>query len=171
MKKMSGLIVLLVAVAGTAIATDSQARQHSRSVQRTAQGGQVAVGRSNASFQSQRNRQWQNDGQGNVSGSRSGSLVGANGGNAGYQGSAYRNADGSAGRQGSATINGRYGGTATTAGNITRDADGNVSGSRATDVTGRNGNSYTGSTTVENGSVIHTGTCTNAAGEVISCRR
>ena len=53
---------------------------------------------------------------------------------------------------------------------MTRDANGNVVGGRSTTATGQNGNSYDGSTTVSNGTVTHTGTCTNAAGEVISCR-
>ncbi len=58
---------------------------------------------------------------------------------------------------------------ASTSGSITRDADGNVNGSRGTSVTGKNGNSYNGSTTVQDGTVTHTATCTNAAGETIAC--
>ena len=60
----------------------------------------------------------------------------ANGGNAGYDRSAYRNADGSAGRRGSAYANGPNGGTASTSGGISRDADGNVTGARSTTATG-----------------------------------
>ena len=36
-------------------------------------------------------------------------------------------------------------------------------------MTGRNGNS-SGSTEVSNGTLTHTGSCTNASGEVVSCR-
>jgi hypothetical protein len=157
--------------ASTLFADHAEARERSRAVQRTAQGGSVATERSNARFDSQRQRTWQADGQGNASAARSGSISGANGGNAGYEGSAYRNADGSAGRQGSAYANGPNGGTASTSGGISRDADGNVMGARSTTATGANGNSYNGSTTVSGGTVSHTGTCTNASGETIACPR
>ena len=157
--------------ATTRIADPAQARERSRAVQRTAQGGSVAVERSNARFDSQRQRGWQADGQGNASAARSGSLSSANGGNAGYDRSAYRNADGSAGRRGSAYANGPNGGTASTSGGISRDADGNVTGARSTTATGANGNSYTGSTTVSDGTLVHTRTCTNAAGDAIACPR
>jgi hypothetical protein len=116
-----------------------------------------------------RGRQWQADGQGNASGSRGATVNGANGGSATSQSGFYRNADGSAGRQGSASVNGPNGGTASTSGGVTRDANGNVVGGRSTTATGQNGNSYDGSTSVSNGTVTHTGTCTNAAGEVIAC--
>ena len=105
--------------ATTLIADQAEARERSRAVQRTAQGGSVAVERSNARFDSQRQRGWQADGQGNASGARSGSATGAYGGHADYQQSAYRNADGSAGRQGSAHVDGRNGGTATVSGGVT----------------------------------------------------
>ena len=157
MSKTPLLIATAFAVcATTLIADQAEARERSRAVQRTAQGGSVAVERSNARFDSQRQRGWQADGQGNASAARSGSLSGANGGNVGYDRSAYRNADGSAGRQGSAYANGPNGGTASTSGGISRDAD---------------GNSYTGSTTVSDGTLVHTRTCTNAAGDAIACPR
>ena len=172
MSKTPFLIATTVALCATTLFADhADARERSRAVQRTAQGGSVAVDRSNARFESQRQRDWQADGQGNASGSRSGNMAGANGGTAGYQGNAYRNADGSAGRQGSAYVNGPHGGTASTSGGISRDADGNVSGARSTTATGANGNGYTGSTTVSGGTVTHTGTCTNASGETIACPR
>lgn len=98
------------------------------------------------------------------------SAHGVNGGTAQRQDSAYRNADGSAGRQRSAAVNGAYGGSANTSGNLVRDADGNVDGSRSTSATGRNGNSYNGSTTLDNGVLTHSHSCTNAAGDVVSCR-
>jgi hypothetical protein len=172
MSKTPFLIATVFALcATTTFADHAEARERSRAVQRTAQGGSVAVDRNNARFDSQRQRAWQADGQGNATGSRSGSIAGTNGGNAGYERSAYRNADGSAGRQGSAYANGPNGGTASTSGGIGRDADGNVSGARDTTATGANGNGYTGSTTVSGGTVTHTGTCTNASGETITCPR
>ena len=172
MSKTPFLIATAFALCATTLFADhAEARERSRAVQRTAQGGSVAVERSNARFDSQRQRDWQADGQGNASGSRSGNIAGTDGGSAGYDRSAYRNADGSAGRQGSAYANGPNGGAASTSGGISRDADGNVSGARSTTATGANGNSYNGSTTLSGGTVTHTGTCTNASGEAIACPR
>lgn len=172
MSKTPLLIAAAFALCATTLIADpAQARERSRAVQRTAQGGSVAVERSNARFDSQRQRGWQTDGQGNASAARSGSISGANGGSAGYDRSAYRNADGSAGRQGSAYANGPNGGTASTSGGFSRDADGNVTGARSTTATGANGNSYTGSTTVSDGTLVHTLSCTNAAGDAIACPR
>lgn len=172
MNKTPLLIATAFALCATTLFADhTEARERSRAVQRTAQGGSVAVDRSNARFDSQRQRGWQADGQGNASGSRSGSIAGARGGNAGYQGSAYRNDDGSAGRQGSAYANGPNGGSASTSGGISRDADGNVNGARNTTATGANGSGFSGSTTVTDGSVTRTATCTNAGGETVACPR
>lgn len=172
MSKTPFLIATAFALCATTLFADhADARERSRAVQRTAQGGSVAVERGNARFDSQRQRNWQADGQGNATAARSGAISGANGGSAGYDRSAYRNADGSAGHQGSAYANGPNGGTASTSGGISRDADGNVTGARSTTATGPNGNSYNGSTTVSGGTVSHTGTCTNAGGETIACPR
>ena len=172
MSKTPLLIAAAFALCATTLIADpAQARERSRAVQRTAQGGSVAVERSNARFDSQRQRGWQADGQGNASAARSGSLSSANGGNAGYDRSAYRNADGSAGRQGSAQAQGANGGSATTSGSLARDAEGNVNGSRSTSATAANGNNYEGSTTVTDGQVSRTATCTDAAGASIPCRQ
>ena len=172
MSKTPLLIATAFVLCATALfAGHADARERSRAVQRTAQGGSVAVERSNARFESQRQRAWQADGQGNASASRNGRIAGVHGGSAGAERSAYRNADGSAGRQGSAYANGPNGGSASTSGGISRDADGNVTGARTTTATGANGNGYTGSTTVSDGTLVHTRSCTNAAGEAIACPR
>jgi hypothetical protein len=172
MNKTTLLIATTFALCTTSLFADhAEARERSRAVQRTPQGGSVAVERSNARFDSQRQRNWQADGQGNASGARSGNITGAHGASAGYDRSGYRHADGSAGRQRSAYINGANGGTASTSSGVTRDADGNVAGARSTTATGANGNSYHGSTTVSAGTLVHTRSCTNAAGEAIGCQR
>ncbi|WP_368564716.1 hypothetical protein [Pseudoxanthomonas sp. UTMC 1351] len=172
MNKTTLLIATTFALCATSLFADhAEARERSRAVQRTAQGGSVAVHRSNARFDSQRQRNWQADGQGNASGARSGTIAGAHGASASYDRSAHRNADGSAGRQRSAYVNGTHGGTASTSSGISRDADGNVAGARSTTATGANGNSYNGSTTVSGGTLVHTHSCTNAAGEAIACQR
>ena len=46
-----------------------------------------------------------------------------------------------------------------------------MTGARSTTATGANGNSYTGSTTVSDGTLVHTRNCTNAAGDAIACPR
>jgi hypothetical protein len=99
----------------------------------------------------------------------SASASGVNGGAATRQGSVYRNVDGSAGRQGSASINGTDGGSARSSGGFDRSADGSVTGSRQTSASAATGARSQGSTTVADGSVSHTGTCTNAASEVVAC--
>ncbi len=168
------LAALTLSGAFATIAVDAEARERTRS--RTAgnvdgvRSAAVNASGSGVNGSYARGRQWQADGQGNASGSSGGMVNGVNGGSASRQGSFYRNADGSAGRQGSASASGPNGGSASTSGGVTRDANGNVVGGRSTTATGQNGNSYDGSTAVSDGTVTHTGTCTNAAGEVISCR-
>jgi hypothetical protein len=172
MNKTTLLIATTFALCASSLFADhAEARERSRAVQRTAQGGSVAVERSNARFDSQRQRHWQADGQGNAAGARSGTVASVRGASAGYDRSAYRHADGSAGRQRSAYVSGANGGTASTRSGISRDADGNVAGARSTTASGANGNSYQGSTTVSGGTLVHTRSCTNAAGEAIACRR
>lgn len=173
MNRTPALLALLVmsgALASAIPDASAQGRIRGRAVAHTADGGRAAATRvaaRGAHGAYARGRNVRSDGRGNVDG-RSGAY--ANGGAAQRQGSFYRNDDSSAGRQGSASVNGAYGGTANTSGSIARDADGNVNGSRSTSATGRNGNSYSGSTVVQNGSITHTRTCTNAAGEAIACR-
>lgn len=177
MSRTSLLLALLTLTAAGTLAipsADAAGRARSRAVTANPAGG--ATGTVNASGSHwrggnhQRGRTWQGDGQGNASGSSGASANGANGGHAERQGSFYRNADGSAGRTGSASATGANGGHASTSGGITRNADGTVSGVRDTTATGRNGNGYQGSTTYSDGTLTHTGTCTNAAGETIACR-
>uniref|UniRef100_UPI000A172864 hypothetical protein n=1 Tax=Derxia lacustris TaxID=764842 RepID=UPI000A172864 len=88
----------------------------------------------------QRNRNTTGDGAGNVSSSAGGSF---------------------------STANGTSG---STSGNVSRDASGNVNASRSSNLTGANGSSYNGSTTASNGSVVHSGGCTDASGAAIACR-
>lgn len=170
------LLLSLLAVAGASslVSDDADAagRVRGRAVAHTADGGRVAAtGAAGANAQGAyvRGRKISSDGAGNAAGNSGAYVEGANGGQASRQGSFYRNADGSAGHQGSASSTGPNGGSASTSGSIARDADGNVNGSRSTSATSASGNSYNGSTTVSNGSVSHTGTCTNASGETIAC--
>jgi hypothetical protein len=54
-------------------------------------------------------------------------------------------------------------------GDYSRGEDGKVDGTRTTTATGQNGATYNGSTTIDDGQVTHTGTCTNADGAVVDC--
>ena len=164
-KSILTAIIATTLIAGFA-SSDAGARERGHSMQRTgnAHEGSVSRQRDNARLQSDRERQWQRDGEGNANGSTSHTVTGANGGSAERQGSYYRNADGSAGHEGSMSATGKNGGTMESSGSTTRDADGNVSGSRTTTATGKNGGTYDGSTSWDNGEVTHTGTVTGANG-------
>ncbi|HJR72541.1 MAG TPA: hypothetical protein VJ806_02740 [Luteimonas sp.] len=173
----ASLLLALLTLAGALSAAipdaSAQNRVRGRAVVHAADGGRVAATRTAARGEHGafvRGRNARSDGHGNAAGRSGAYAVGANGGTAQRQGSFYRNADGSAGRQGSASIDGANGGGLRTSGGIARDADGNLDGNRSTSATGRNGNSYSGSTAVQDGVVTHTHACANAAGETIACR-
>ena len=101
---------------------------------------------------------------GKFDGSRTTTATGAKGGT--YTGSTTLN-DGQVTHTGTKT--GANGGTVQTEGSYTRGEDGKVDGSRTTTATGAKGATYNGSTTVTDGQVSHTGTCTNADGVVVDC--
>ncbi len=161
-------IALATAVFATTLALSTPADAGGRYRARSGS-SVIAGGSTNAGGAWARSRNVSGDGSGNVSGQRNWSATGANGGSAEHASSAYRNADGSAGRSGSTTVNGANGGSMQTGGSMTRTADG-LSGSHATSATGPNGATYTGSSTYAKGEgVSHTGTCTDAAGNVVPC--
>ncbi|UYK80562.1 hypothetical protein NG829_19870 [Xanthomonas sacchari] len=147
--------LLLALAAGVLVAPSAPAREHTRT--RTAGGAEgarhaaVQASASGAHGSVQRARQWQADGS------------------ATRQGRAERNADGSASRQGSASVQRADGASASSSGSLARAADGTLSGSRQSSVDGTQG-SYQGSTSVQDGSIVHTGTCTDASGAVVPCR-
>ncbi|MFT3763797.1 MAG: hypothetical protein QM761_14545 [Pseudoxanthomonas sp.] len=167
-----GLLASAGAFAFTPADADAQGRIRGRVVAHGAEGGRATVvgaaARSpNGAFA--RGHGVASDGQGNVKGGHRGKAVGVNGGEASSQGGFYRNADGSAGRQGGTRVSTAAGGSLDSSGGFTKAADGAYSGSHQTSTTGAHGNSYEGSTTYSNGQVTHTGACTNAAGETIAC--
>lgn len=167
--KTTVLIAATLLACGTFATLDAGAREHGRTVSRDANHGSVSGHRDNARFEGQRERDWERDGQGNASMTRSGSVTGANGGTAERQGSITRNADGSLSHSASASATNANGGTLQSDGSFTRDADGNVTGSRDTSATNKNGGTYEGSTTWSDGKATHTGTCTNASGATVDC--
>ncbi len=162
--------LLLALAAGVLVAPSAPAREHTRT--RTTGGvrhAAVQASASGAHGSVQRARQWQADGQGNASARSAATRTTAAGGSATRQGSAERNADGSASRQGGASVQRADGASASSSGSLARAADGTLSGSRQSSVDGTQG-SYQGSTSVQDGSVVHTGTCTDASGAVVPCR-
>ncbi|MET7143523.1 hypothetical protein M3S04_18480 [Xanthomonas sp. PPL139] len=165
--------LLLALAAGVLAAPIAHAREHTRTRSAGATDGirhaAVQASASGAHGSVQRARQWQADGQGNASASSAATRATTAGGSATRQGSAYRDADGSASRQGSASVQRADGASASSSGSLVRAADGTLSGSRQSSVDGAQG-SYQGSTSVQDGSVVHTGTCTDAGGTVGPCR-
>jgi len=108
---------------------------------------------------------------GSVTHASGGAFSGANGAR-GYRASETTvSPDGTVSRQGRLAASGAKG-SVESAGGFTRSADGSWSGDRSTQATNaQTGNSYAGSTTIDpaTGQPVHTGTCTNAAGEAIAC--
>lgn len=102
------------------------------------------------------------DADGNVSGSRNTTATSANGGT--YNGTtSWEN--GQVTHTG--TMTGANGGTAESNGSYTRGDDGKFDGSRSTTATGSKGGTYSGSTTLNDGQVNHTGTRTGAKGGTV----
>ena len=95
-----------------------------------------------------------------------------NGGTSARASSTTVNPDGSVSRNGQYTGTGPRG-SVDSSGSVTRDANGPWSGGRTTSATNAaTGNSYQGSTTIDpaTGKPVHSGTCYDASGAVISCR-
>lgn len=109
---------------------------------------------------------------GSVTHGSGGAYRGVNGGQ-GYRASSTTvSPDGSVSRQTQAETNGPNG-SVNIQGGLARGADGAWSGSRSTNATNAStGNSYSGSTTIDpaTGQPVHTGGCTDAGGNAISCR-
>ncbi|HEY9104217.1 hypothetical protein [Chitinimonas sp.] len=132
--------------------------------------GMVAVGRGPNGGAYQRGRALTTDGQGNAQAASGGRFRTASGATGWRKSDTQRSADGSVSHEGAFATSGAKG-NVQSSGNYNKAADGTVSGSRNTTATGANGNSYTGSTQYDSANgVTHTGTCTDAAGNVISCR-
>ncbi len=107
---------------------------------------------------------------GTVTRASTGGFMGANGSKGARASSTSVSPDGTVSRSANASTSGARG-SASSQGSFTRSADGTASGSRSTSATNAaTGNSYSGTTTLSNGQLSHSGTCTNAAGETIACR-
>lgn len=117
-----------------------------------------------------RGRAISGDGQGNGRLVSGGAFRGPNGGSGARAGETTRAADGSLNhRSGFQASNAN--GSVSSQGSATRSANGEITQSRTTTATGAAGNTYNGSTSYskETG-VVHSGSCTDAAGTAIPCR-
>lgn len=170
MRTTTKLATILLASATLTAASTAEARGGFVHV-RGANGGATAVARQNGGVAARANGTVQNA-DGSVTRASGGAYRRANGGS-GYRASTTMvNPDGSASRQSQLSASGANGSVASNGG-FARSADGTLSGSRSTNATNANtGNSYAGSTTIDpvTGQPVHTGTCTNAAGETFACR-
>lgn len=118
-----------------------------------------------------RGRRTRVDEAGNVVTGRGAILRGAEGGKAVRAGRTVRSPDGSVNHEAGFAASGSQG-TIKSQGELTRSADGDVSAQRQTTATGAQGNSYQGSTSYSKGEGFeHSGTCTDAAGNTIACKR
>lgn len=111
-----------------------------------------------------------NNADGSVTHASGGAFAGANGSRGARASQTTVNPDGSLSREGGLAASGARGSVASQ-GSMSRSAEGSWNGNRSTQATNnQTGNSYSGSTTVTDGQVSHSGTCTNAAGAAIPCR-
>lgn len=118
-----------------------------------------------------RGRRTRVDDDGNVTSGRAAAVRTPEGGRAVRAGRITRSPDGTVTHQGALAATGDKG-TVKSQGSMTRSAEGDVSGERSTSATGAQGNTYQGSTTYSKGEGIdHSATCTDAAGNAITCKR
>lgn len=111
------------------------------------------------------------DGQGNAAGGSGQAVKGPGGAMGARAGTWSRSADGSMQHQSGGAVSGAQG-TASSSGSMSKGADGTVGGSRTTNAQANSGATYDGETTYDKDSgVTHSGTCTNAAGEVVACTK
>ena len=110
------------------------------------------------------------DGQGNAAGFRAAGFQGPNGAQGARAGRWSRSADGTVQHQSAGAMSGARG-SVQSQGSFAKSSDGTYSGSRETTAESKSGYGYEGSTTVSNGSVEHSGTCTDPSGNAVPCSR
>lgn len=110
------------------------------------------------------------DGQGNAAGFRAAGFQGPNGAQGARGGRWSRSADGTVQHESAGAASGARG-SVQSQGSLAKSSDGTYSGSRDTSAESNSGYAYDGSTTVSNGSVEHSGTCTDPSGNEVPCSR
>jgi hypothetical protein len=170
--RVTGYCTLAAALGWLPASVEAGAYVRARAVHADANGGAstgfVAAGRgANGAYA--RGRRVSSDGAGGTSVSSGGAYYGENGATARRSGETNRGSDGAVAHQGTFSASGAKG-SLQSAGSSTKDANG-VTANRTTEAVGANGNSYGGTTSYSKDSgFTHSGTCTDAAGNGISCR-
>ena len=132
-------------------------------------GGRVAAAHGLNGGSYARGRAFQTDDSGNRKVTSAGAFHRPNGSEGARAGTTSRSADGTVSHQSAMAINGEKGSVESNGGFIKTD-DG-VTQSRTTTATGTGGTSYVGNTSYDkNTGLTHSGTCTNASGQSVSCR-
>lgn len=160
---------VFLSIAAVAATTGAQARQGAVHV-RGANGAATAVAGPNGVAGRARGTTTTSDGT-VVHGSTAG-FAGVNGSRGARASTTSVSPDGSVTRTGQAATSGARG-SASSSGSFTRAADDSLSGSRSTQATSAaTGNSYSGTTSIDpaTGKPVHSGGCTDAAGNSIACR-
>lgn len=166
MKKIT--TILMLGITGLTLGHQAEARGFAH-FRQGGRGGTVAAGPRGIAA---RGHSTTINADGSTTLNRAGGFASVNGARGARQSSTTVGADGSFARSGSAAATGANG-SVQSQGGVARGADGTWSGSRTTSATNANtGNSYNGSTSIDpnTGKPVHSGTCTNAAGQSMSCR-
>jgi hypothetical protein len=160
---------MFVALALVGAADTAAAEGHrGHFVRANAEGG-VAAGQNGGVVA--RRRVTRTDGAGDVSTAGGVVFRNADGARGVRAGTTTRNADGSIAHRSGISASGAKG-SVQSEGSYNRNADGSASGERTTSATGANGNTYNGSTVYTKGEgATHTGTCADASGNIIPCKR
>lgn len=171
---MNTRTLTLLALCGTLLTTALSAHADERILRRHQRDGDSAarvVAADGDKGELLRGRRTHVDEEGNVVTGRGALLRGAEGGKAVRASRTVRSPDGSLNREAGFAASGSQG-TIKSQGNLTRSADGDVNAQRQTSATGTQGNTYQGSTTYSKGEGFeHTGSCADAAGNTIDCKR
>jgi len=107
---------------------------------------------------------------GGVTGSAFRSGSGANGGGFARNRNTVTDGAGNGTSSSIGSFNTARGASGESSGSASRNADGSYNASRSSTATGANGTTYNGSTTATNGSISHSGSCTDASGAAVACR-
>lgn len=166
---LAALVVGATFTAGAEAAGHFRAHGGHRNAAGGYSGGTVAGARGPNGGGYLRGHRLTTDGNGNGTFKSGAAVRGPNGGEARRAGETTYGADGSVSHQSGFSASGSRG-SVDSSGSASRTVDG-AAFNRDTNATGANGNSYSGTTSYSKDTgLVHSGTCTDAAGNVIPCR-
>lgn len=175
MQKISSSMTITALILSAAFLASTAHAEGGRFHRKNASGG-ITAGSANAGTgpngtKFQRASGVLTDGAGNGVATSGGQVQTATGGLASRRGKTTRTADGAVQHDSSASASGDRG-NINSQGSATRAADGTITQSRTTQASDANGNNYNGATSYSKDTgVTHTGTCTDASGNSIPCRK